>query len=116
MGIFLNHFSRQLAPKVHAVLILDQAGWHDERALRVPGNATLLPLLSASPELNLVERIWLSCASDNFPIASWPTTTRSSPPPAGPGTGSWPRRGASPPSPPPLPHSIRNAVSGYYET
>jgi len=44
---------------VHAVLILDQAGWHDERALRVPGNVTLLPLPSASPELNPVERIWL---------------------------------------------------------
>lgn len=59
MGVFLQHFSRQLAPKVHAVLILDQAGWHDERALRVPGNVTLLPLPSASPQLNPVERIWL---------------------------------------------------------
>ena len=44
---------------MHAVLILDQAGWHDERALRVPGNVTLLPLPSASPQLNPVERIWL---------------------------------------------------------
>ena len=59
MGIFLHHFSDQLAPDVHAVLILDQAGWHDERALRVPGNVTLLPLPSASPQLNPVERIWL---------------------------------------------------------
>src|SRR5215218_6972827 len=32
MRVFLEHFSRQLAPDVHAVLILDQAGWHDERA------------------------------------------------------------------------------------
>ena len=59
MDVFLDHFSRQLAPDVHAVLLLDQAGWHDERALRVPGNVTLLPLPSASPELNPVERIWL---------------------------------------------------------
>jgi len=59
MGIFLDHFSRQLAPEAHAVLILDQAGWHDERALRVPENVTLLPLPSASPALNPVERIWL---------------------------------------------------------
>src|SRR4051812_12637250 len=59
MGVFLHHFSDQLAPKVHAVLILDQAGWHDERALRVPGNVMLLPLPTASPELNPVERIWL---------------------------------------------------------
>src|SRR3954451_3157532 len=50
MGVFLHYFSDQLAPKVHAVLILDQAGWHDERALRVPRNVTLLPLPTASPE------------------------------------------------------------------
>src|SRR4051812_45368862 len=59
MGIFLHYFSDQLAPDVHAVLILDQAGWHDERALRVPRNVTLPPLPTASPELNPVERIWL---------------------------------------------------------
>jgi hypothetical protein len=59
MGVFLDHFSRRLAPDVHAVLMLDQAGWHDERALCVPANVTLLPQPSASPELNPVERIWL---------------------------------------------------------
>src|SRR4051812_17439271 len=59
MGVFLHYFSDQLAPDVHAVLILDQAGWHDERALRVPRNVTLPPLPTASPELNPVERIWL---------------------------------------------------------
>ena len=56
---FLEHFARQLAPGVHAVLILDQAGWHDERALHVPTSITLLPLPSASPQLNPVERVWL---------------------------------------------------------
>jgi transposase len=59
MNVFLAHFAGQLAPGVHAVLILDQAGWHDERALHVPASITLLPLPSASPELNPVERIWL---------------------------------------------------------
>ncbi len=59
MEVFLEHFARQLAPGVHAVLILDQASWHDERALHVPAGITLLPLPSASPELNPVERIWL---------------------------------------------------------
>lgn len=59
MAIFLDHFSRQIAPNVHVVLILDQAGWHDPRALSVPDNITLLPLPAASPELNPVERIWL---------------------------------------------------------
>lgn len=59
MEVFLDHFSRQIAPDIHVVLILDQAGWHDPRALCVPGNITLLPLPAASPELNPVERIWL---------------------------------------------------------
>jgi transposase len=59
MKLFLTHFSRQLAPDVHALLVLDQAGWHDERALHVPCNVTLLPLPAASPTLNPVERIWL---------------------------------------------------------
>ena len=59
MRVFLEHFSRQLAPDGHAVLVLDQAGWHDERALSVPKNITLVPLPSASPQLNPVERVWL---------------------------------------------------------
>ena len=59
MTIFLEHFSRQLEPGVHAALILDQAGWHDERALHVPTSITLLPLPSASPQINPVERVCL---------------------------------------------------------
>jgi len=59
MDVFLDPFSRQLAPDGHAVLLLDQAGWHDGPALRVPCNVPLLPLPSASPDLNPVERIWL---------------------------------------------------------
>ena len=59
MRLFLDHFSRQLAPDVHAVLLLDQAGWHNERALCVPGTVTLFPLPSASPALNPMERVWL---------------------------------------------------------
>ena len=59
MAIFLAHFSRQLAPDAHAVLILDGAGWHDTRALPAFQNITLMALPATSPELNPVERIWL---------------------------------------------------------
>ncbi len=59
MGVFLEGFARQLAPGAHAVLVLDQAGWHGARRLAVPGNVTLLPLPPYSPELNPVERVWL---------------------------------------------------------
>jgi transposase len=60
MGLFLAAFAERLAPPgTHAVLILDQAGWHGARRLVVPGNLTLLPLPAYSPELNPVERVWL---------------------------------------------------------
>ncbi|MDU7521865.1 MAG: IS630 family transposase [Roseomonas mucosa] len=59
MGVFLAHFAATLAPDVHAVLVLDQAGWHGSRQLRVPGNVTLVPLPPYAPELNPGERVWL---------------------------------------------------------
>jgi transposase len=59
MTVFLEHFARQLAPGVHAVLVLDHAGWHDARALHVPETITLLSLPPASPQLSPVERVWL---------------------------------------------------------
>jgi hypothetical protein len=59
MGLFLAAFAEQLEPGTHAVLIVDQAGWHGARRLAVPTNVTLLPLPPYSPELNPVERVWL---------------------------------------------------------
>jgi hypothetical protein len=65
LTIFMEHFSRQLALGVHAVLILDQARWHDARTLHVPDTITLLPLPPASPALNPVERVWL-CLRERY--------------------------------------------------
>ena len=59
MDLFLAQFAAALPADAHAVLVLDGAGWHDARALTVPGNLTLVPLPAYSPELNPVERIWL---------------------------------------------------------
>ena len=59
MDLFLAQFAAALPVDAHAVLVLDGAGWHDERALTVPNNLTLVPLPAYSPELNPVERIWL---------------------------------------------------------
>ena len=59
MSLFLAGFAAQLEPDTHAVLILDQAGWHGSRGLVVPDNVTLLPLPAYAPELNPVERVWL---------------------------------------------------------
>jgi putative transposase len=59
MQTFLDGFAAHLTPNAHAVLVLDQAGWHGAKALRAPDNLTLLPLPPYSPELNPVERLWL---------------------------------------------------------
>ena len=59
MGLFLDRFAATLAPNTQAVLVLDRAGWHRSRRLRVPENITLVPLPAYSPELNPVERVWL---------------------------------------------------------
>jgi transposase len=58
MNAQLSHLSRQLGSEVHALVILDQAGWHQSTALAVPDNLTLLPLPPRSPELNPPERVW----------------------------------------------------------
>ncbi|MFT3972048.1 MAG: IS630 family transposase [Amaricoccus sp.] len=58
MQTHLAEISTAVAPGAHAILILDQAGWHLARALIVPKNITILPLPPRSPELNPVENIW----------------------------------------------------------
>jgi hypothetical protein len=59
MNRHLTLISEQIRPGAHAVLILDQAGWHRSVELHVPPNLTLFHLPAYSPELNPVERLWL---------------------------------------------------------
>ncbi|MGB9067330.1 MAG: IS630 family transposase [Candidatus Acidiferrales bacterium] len=58
MNAFLEQFSRELPPDVHAAMILDRAGWHTSEALKVPANVTLIHLPPKSPELNPTENLW----------------------------------------------------------
>ena len=58
MALHLEEISRAVAPGAHAVVILDQAGWHTTAKLDLPDNITLLPLPPRSPELNPVENVW----------------------------------------------------------
>ena len=44
MDAHLAEISRRVAEGAHAVLVLDQAGWHTSPKLRVPDNISLLPL------------------------------------------------------------------------
>jgi len=58
MQAHLAEIGRAVDPGAHAVLMLDQAGWHMSARLVVPDNITLLPLPPRSPELNPVENVW----------------------------------------------------------
>ena len=58
MQAHLIEISAAVAPNAHAVLLLDQAGWHLSNKLVVPANITLLPLPPRAPELNPVENVW----------------------------------------------------------
>jgi transposase len=58
MALHLAEISQAVAQGSHAVLMLDQAGWHVSRKLKVPANITLAPLPAKAPELNPVENIW----------------------------------------------------------
>jgi transposase len=66
MSLFLERFSAERAPDEHAIMVLDQAGWHRARDLRVPANVTLVPLPPYSPELNPIERVWLYLRERNL--------------------------------------------------
>jgi len=52
MQLHLDEIATKVAPSAHAILILDQAGWHGSKGLRVPANISLLPL----PPLQLPNR------------------------------------------------------------
>ena len=54
----LEEIAIHVAPGAHAVLLLDQAGWHGSAELVVPPNITLLPIPPRCPELNPVENVW----------------------------------------------------------
>jgi len=58
MNLHLAEVATAVAADAHAVMLLDQAGWHITRDLTVPPNITLMPLPPRAPELNPVENIW----------------------------------------------------------
>ena len=57
MSVFLGEVSKRFANE-HVILIMDQAGWHKAKRLKIPSNITLHWLPPYSPELNPVEHLW----------------------------------------------------------
>jgi hypothetical protein len=58
MQLHLDEIATKVTPGAHAIVLLDQAGWHGAKSLKLPSNITLLPLPPRSPELNGQENIW----------------------------------------------------------
>lgn len=54
----LDEIARCCEPGTHAVIVLDQAGWHTTGKLLLPENVSLLELPPKSPELNPAENVW----------------------------------------------------------
>jgi hypothetical protein len=58
MSLHLAEISQAVSPGAHALVLLDQAGWHMSPKLNVPANISLLALPPKSPELNPTENVW----------------------------------------------------------
>ncbi len=58
MNLHLAEISKQIGDGVHVALLLDQAGWHCSKGLKIQDNITLVSLPAYSPELNPVELTW----------------------------------------------------------
>jgi transposase len=58
MNLHLAEIARNIALGAHAVVLLDQAGWHMTDKLDVPSNVTIMPLPAKCPELNPQENVW----------------------------------------------------------
>ena len=58
MNLHLAEIATQIASGAHAVLLLDQAGWHLSGRLSVPSNITLVPPPAQCPEQNPQENVW----------------------------------------------------------
>ena len=58
MNLHLAEIALHVAPGAHAVLRMDQAGWHLTPKLEVPANISIVAIPSTSPELNPQENVW----------------------------------------------------------
>jgi len=57
MNLYLAELSKAY-PQKEIILVMDQAGWHKSKTLKIPENMSIIYLPPYSPELNPVERLW----------------------------------------------------------
>ena len=73
MNLYLRDFSKHLPPNVHALMVMDGAGWHCSNDLEIPQNVSVLLLPPYSPELNPAELIWRSMRQRKLSNRLYPT-------------------------------------------
>ena len=72
MNAHLREISGTVATSAHAIVVCDRAGWHQSaKKLLLPGNISLLPLPSYSPELNPLENVWEYLRKNKLAITTW---------------------------------------------
>ena len=98
MSLHLAEISQAVSPGAHAVVLLDQAGWHTSPKLNVPANLSLLALPPKSPELNPTENVWQLLRDNWLSNRVFTSAAISSIIAAMPGTGSSINPGPSCPS------------------
>jgi len=68
MELHLAEIAKTVASGAHALLILDGAGWHGAKRLKIPPNITLLKLPPYAPELNPMENVWAYLRANKLAI------------------------------------------------
>lgn len=58
MSLHLAEIALMVAPGTHAVVLMDQPGWHMTGKLVVPGNISIVALPAKCSELNPDKNIW----------------------------------------------------------
>lgn len=74
MALQLAEISLAVAPGAHAVVLMDQAGWHKTGELDELANISTVALPAKCPERNPVENVW-QFMHDNW-LSSWVSTSR----------------------------------------
>ena len=73
MNAHLAEISRTIAAGAHTILVIDGAGGHGSKALRVPDTITLLALPPYAPELNPVENVSACLRANRLAISVFET-------------------------------------------
>jgi hypothetical protein len=69
MQLHLDEIATKVTTGAHAIILLDQAGWHGSKDLKIPRNISLLQLPPRAPELNSQENIWQTVCSLSVRLA-----------------------------------------------